>query len=358
MQQLTRPAPHDVSFGERFTVEGAAPRRAATAVVGVGRRPRCAGTGVRVVAGRLRTRVSAPAGRHVVQVAYCSRAGALLGRTRAQPFWLLPVAAAVATPPRRPDAALSARLAQAAQTFDGYSAVWFHDLATGRSAAWNADARFPAASTVKLALLVAALGRHGVGSPLEYDLAAMATWSSNLATNRLLTKLDGSGSEAGGAAIVQRSLLRLGAARSTFTGGYRVSTAAGGSDAAAPPAVSSRVTTARDLGRILFLLHAGAGGDRGALRTLGLRQTEASHALGLLLDSDPDGDNVGLLRPLLPRATPAAQKHGWFSLVRHTAAVVYESSGPRIVVVLTYRDGLTLGAAQRYARSVLRSLAD
>ena len=157
---------------------------------------------------------------------------------------------------------------------------------------------------------------------------------------------------------MQRTLARVGAAHSTFTGGYRVATGAGRHDAGAPPAVSSRVTTARDLGRILFLLHAGAVGDRDALRTLGLRRAEASHALGLLLDSEPDGDNVGLLRPALPATTPAAQKHGWFSLVRHTAAVVYEPSGPKIVVVLTYRDGLTLAAAQTYARSVVRALAD
>ena len=35
-----------------------------------------------------------------------------------------------------------------------------------------------------------------------------------------------------------------------------------------------------------------------------------------------------------------AQKNGWITDVRDTAAIVYGPHGPRIVVVLTYRPGL------------------
>jgi uncharacterized protein (DUF2267 family) len=51
---------------------------------------------------------------------------------------------------------------------------------------------------------------------------------------------------------------------------------------------------------------------------------------------------------------PAAQKHGWISSARHSAAVLYTARGPVVVVVLTYRERLTLSAAQQLAQRVLR----
>lgn len=342
--------PHEVFFGDGVPIAAAAPAGTTRAVIGVDRRPSCRGRTVRVVDGSLHANVRTAPGRHLVGVAYCGAAG-LLARTTPQPVWLLPRPGPSAAP--RDDGALSGRLAAVARGFHGWSAVWFQDLRTGRTAAWNADARFPAASTVKLGLLVAALERFGPRSPHAYDIAAMATWSSNLATNRLLLALGGS--EAAGAQIVQDTLRRLGAASSTFTGGYRIATASTRRNQGGPPLVSSRVTTARDLARILGLIEAGATGDRQALRTLRLTPTEARLALGLLLDSEPAGENVGLLRPALPRL-PIAQKQGWLSVARHTAAVVFAPDGPKLVVVLTDADGLTLPAAQRYAARVLQAV--
>jgi hypothetical protein len=238
-------------------------------------------------------------------------------RRRARPA---PPPTFVATPLRGEDVALSARLAQAARRFDGISATWTHDLTTGRWAAWNADARFPAASLVKLALAVAA--------PREpryaYDLGAMLSWSSNLAANRLLERT--------GLPAVAAVLRRMGASSSSYTGPYRVGT----SRSEEPPLISSRVTTARDVGRMLFWLQA----HRRAV------------ILGYLLESEPFKDNVGILQP----RDPAAQKHGWFSVVRHSAAIVYSKKGPRIFVVLTYAPDLTLVKAQRYGARVMRAL--
>src|SRR4051812_4337334 len=59
------------------------------------------------------------------------------------------------------DAALSLELERLGRAFPGWGAFWVHDLRTGRTAGWNSDARFPAASTVKLAVLDAALRRFG-----------------------------------------------------------------------------------------------------------------------------------------------------------------------------------------------------
>ncbi len=257
------------------------------------------------------------------------------------------------------DGELSGELTRLAQGFSGYSGMWVHDLATGRTARWNSDARFPAASTVKLALLVEGLRRFGPRperSPVGYDLTAMATWSSNLATNHLLVKIGGS--QAAGASIAQEALDRLGAASSTFTDGYRVGTAVfGGEDAPnPPPVVSSRVTTARDLGRILFQLHAAAVGDRRALAKTGLTVHQARVGLAMLLSSQSVGDNVGLFRPALGPDFPMAQKHGWLSSMQHTAAILYGGSEPQIAVLLTYRPDIKRTEAVSLGSRLVRLL--
>jgi hypothetical protein len=146
----------------------------------------------------------------------------------------------------------------------------------------------------------------------------------------------------------------MGATHSTFTGAYRVGTAVN-RDVDQPPRVSSRVTTARDLAKALYTLHTGALGAPRALTRLRLSRAEAQFALGILLSSVPRRDNVGLFRQALGD-TPAAQKQGWLSVARHTAAIVYGSGGPKILVLLTYGSNLTLPTAQAYGRSVVRLL--
>ncbi|MGE5690865.1 MAG: serine hydrolase [Pseudomonadota bacterium] len=260
----------------------------------------------------------------------------LVRRDEAIGTWLLPRAGDVLRRERRRDPRLSARLGRLAAAYPGWAAVWTHDLRTGVTAGWNSDASFPAASTVKLALLVAALQRYGPRPerssawPLIRDLA---TWSSNVASNRLLVLLGGS--EAGGTAVVNGTLERLGATSSYFTGNYRIESGpAPHGDAPKPlPVLTFRRTTAHDLGRILVEIHGTAVGNRLAARRTGLSRHEARVALGLLL-SAAGGENAGLLRSFTHH--PLARKEGWTSKLRHTAAIAYTQTGPRIVVVLTF----------------------
>jgi len=288
------------------------------------------------------------------------RNGRLVGRAVARGAWLLHSSAGQAVPERRRDRRLAARLAVLGRAYAGYAGVWVHDLRTGRTAGWNSDASFPAASIVKLAVLIAALDRFGPRperSPAWRDIRAMATWSSNLSTNRLLIRLGGSA--AAGSAIAQRVLDRIGATSSTFTGLYELEPFAyADSDAPRPlPILTYRRTTAHDVGRILYALHAAALGRPEAARRTRLSRHEARVGLGLLLSSARTGDNAGILRP--PGA--AAQKQGWTTNVRHTAAIVYRHDGPVIVVVLTFRpdevrlrDSLALG---RRVLALLRRFA-
>ena len=278
----------------------------------------------------------------------CPASGDLVRlRRRPTPLVRLP-ALHKAAPEGARDAPASAQFAGLGRAFPGWAAIWAHNLVTGRSAGWNSDAQFPAASTVKLGVLLAALrGGPAVGSPLDYDLRAMTEWSSNLAANRLLTRV-------GGPSAVEAALRRVGATRSTYPQGFRVGTAVHSLDVVKqPPRVSGRVTTAHDLGRILYVLHAGALGNAHALRRSGLDRSRSAYALSLLLASRPSGNNVGLLRPWLRPGTPIAQKNGWLQDARHTAAIVYWPTGPQILVVLTYAPGLDMQRARRLGRRVI-----
>ena len=275
----------------------------------------------------------------VKRLLLCPRADDLVRPRRRRGGWTAYVPLRKAAPEGATDQRLRRELGRLGRAFGGWAAIWTHDLTTGRTAGWNSDARFPAASTVKLGVLLAALQRVGAfGSPFDYDLRTMTAWSSNLAANRIVNRI-------GGPAVVEAAMRRVGARRSTYPQGFRVGTAVRMLDVEKePPLVSGRVTTAHDLARMLYAVHARA------VR----RSPRSLYGLSLLLRSQPVGNNVGLLRPWL-RGVPIAQKNGWLHDARHTAAIVYESSGAKIVVVLTYAPNLPLARARELGRQVLRA---
>ncbi|HWH05683.1 MAG TPA: serine hydrolase [Gaiellaceae bacterium] len=263
----------------------------------------------------------------------------------------LPPGTRVARPAGATNHALARRLATIGNRFDGWAGIWVHDLKTGRTAGWNSDARFPAASTVKLGALAAALrtrprpetGRHW------YDVRQIGAWSSNLGANRIAREL--------GYGAVWDGLRRLGMGSSTYPGPYRATTSIAGRDAPKPPPHPNvRVTTARDLGRALYRIHAAALGNRHVQRQTGLSTHQAKLALSVLLAPERADGNLGLLRPWLGN-TLVAEKNGWFSSTRITAAIVYRRGAPVIVVVEAYRPALRVGPARALGGDVLRALA-
>ncbi|MGZ8739533.1 MAG: serine hydrolase [Gaiellaceae bacterium] len=263
------------------------------------------------------------------------------GFRSAAPLAPLP-AATVRVGPRRPDATLARRLAAVAARFDGAAGIWVHDLGTGRYAGFEADTHFAAASTVKLGALVAALraSPQPERSPWWYDTRQLGFWSSNLAANRIAARL--------GYGAVVDALRRLGMTASTYPGPYRATTAY------RPPGPHTRVTTARDLGRALYRLHGGAYGSARALAQVGLSRRQAIVGLRVLASAQPVGDNAGLLRPWLRGAT-VAEKNGWLSDTRTTAAIVYRDGRATVVVVELYRPGVTYAEAKRLGREVLEA---
>lgn len=337
------PAPGEAFLGP---VVARAPAGADAATLTVDGRP--AG-GVAVRGGRARFRVTAPAGRHTLRVTF-TRGGRQTGGASAQGAWLLPPTARAAVPGSRTDPARAAALRAALRGGPAYRAAWVQDLATGATAGVAEGVAFPAASTVKLGLMVGALARLGPAperSPYAHDLRAVAGWSSNLAANRLLRRL-------GGTTTAVDGLRRLGARASTYPGEYVAGTELQPSlppagPGASPPRVSARVTTAQDLGRMLHALHAAAVGAPGARRQTGLTAHTARQALGWLLASQQRGDNRSLVAGGLPPGTPTAQKNGWIRSARHAAAIAYTDAGPVISVLLTYD---AAGVALRTARAL------
>jgi hypothetical protein len=251
---------------------------------------------------------------------------------------------AVARGERERDRAVAGRLEAIGRSYRGWAAFWVHDLSTGSWAGWNADARFPAASTVKLGVLAAALARgHGPRSPLWYDLRQLAGWSSNLAANRA-TRL------VGGERAVAAALRRLGARASTYPGPYRAGTSSALDAPKPPPHGHVRVTTAHDLGRILYAFHAAAAGNSYVERTTGLSRAQAQRGVALLVHSV----RGGLIEPYT--SAPTAHKEGWISDLRASAAIVYGRT-PKIVVVLAYRPGIGEAEARALGRRTVAAAA-
>ena len=241
-------------------------------------------------------RLHLPPGRYDLELRFF-RKGRLVWRSTAPGTYLLPVRARLARPAVVTEAPLQRELRRLGVLFPGWAAIYTHDLRTGRAAGWNADALFPAASTVKLGVLVAVLRRwypHVESPQVEPDLRALIGWSSNLAANRLL-RLVGDGSELLGVQRVEAALARLGATSSRYPGAYRIGTTVDEQ----PPLATGRVTTARDLGRALYAIAAAAAGDRAAARRSGLNTEAARYALGLLLGVGPEWRERG---PRCPRA--------------------------------------------------------
>jgi hypothetical protein len=243
---------------------------------------------------------------------------------------------------RRPDVTLARRLAAVAAQSNGAVGVWVHDLGSGRYAGFQQDTRFAAASTVKLGVVAAGLGAspRPEHSRWWYDVRQIGFWSSNLAANRIAAGL--------GYDAVADGLRRLGMTSSTYPGPYRATTSW------RPPGAHTRVTTARDLGRALYRLHAGAHGSSRALQQLGFSRRQATVALRVLASVQPVGDNAGLLRPWLGGAI-VAEKNGWLSDTRTTATIVYRGSRATIVVVELYRPGVTYVEAKQLGRRVLQA---
>jgi beta-lactamase class A len=238
------------------------------------------------------------------------------------------------------DPALQQRVTRLARDFAGTAAVYAQDLVTGRGAAWNARARFPAASTLKLAVAVETLrsvrGPPAHGSRVDLLLRKMIIGSDNAAANELEALIGGS--TIGGSALINATMQALGLTDTDMYGGYELPRPIAErpipvETQSQPPVVRTKYTTAWDLSSLFRYLHLAAGGQGPLLRRVsGFAPTEARYLLYLLAHVR-DGGKLGRF---LPESTVLAHKAGWITMARHDGGIVYWPGGSFVATVMTW----------------------
>jgi hypothetical protein len=349
---LVAPAEREVSFGR---VAGRLPRGTWAVVVRVGGRSLAVR---RVSGGSFDFTVALPRREATVTVAAYA-AGHATERTTVPHVFGLPRSAAPRAVRGTQDPGLARVVRTLARSFPGTSGLYVEDLVSGRGAAWNARARFPAASTLKIAVAVEALrshlGKPAPGSYLDSLLRRMLIESDNDAANETEATF-------GGGSRVDELLHGLGIGDTWMAGGYLHGTPA-------LPPIRARVesqpsfpcckyTTAFDLARLFTDIHLAADGKGPLIARYGSAFTpsDARYLLYLLVHV-PDRGKLG--RFIGGGPDTLLHKAGWISYARHDAGLVYWPGGVFVAAVMTYGNGVGTASdvlAGRAARLVLARL--
>jgi hypothetical protein len=327
------PAEREVSFGR---IAGRVPRGAWTVLVRADGRS----LAVRRIAGAsFDFRVSLPRKEATVRVTASSPGRATEQATVPHVFGL-PRSAEPRAVRGTLDPPLARGVRRLARSFPGTSGLYVEDLVSGRGTAWNARARFPAASTLKLAIAVEALRSHAgkpePGSYLDSLLRRMLIESDNDAANQTEATF-------GGGARVDDLLRGVGIGDTWMGGGYLHGTPA-------LPPIPLRVesqpsfpcckyTTAFDLARLFTYLHLASGGRGPLIARYGTAFTasDARYLLYLLVHVQDRGK---LGRFLAGGPYALVHKAGWIAGARHDAGLVYWPGGVFVTAVMTHGSGV------------------
>lgn len=234
------------------------------------------------------------------------------------------------------------------------SGVYVQHLVTGCGAASNADAQFPAASTLKAAILVDAV-RRGRQAELRPLLDRMILDSDDRSANSVLAALGG-GSGTAGAASVTETLRALGLSRSLVRRPYIIEDARRPlpiTTTAAPALFTNFITTPYELARLMVAIHRGAAGGGGGTARLGIAsRTARAEILARLLDVR---DRSKLVAGV-PASVPVAHKTGYTEQVKHDGGIVYLHSGPVVAVAMTWSaSGVGDSTGDRFIAEVARA---
>jgi Beta-lactamase enzyme family len=330
---VEQPAPFQVSYG---LVTGRAAVGTRRVVVSVGGRVLAS----RPLRGRrFSVRVDLPAGDVAVRVTTQDADGRGTARVVGN-VYALPAAASPRVMRQREDRWLTRRLRKLTRGYAGTSAFYVQSLTSGRGAAWNAAARFPAASTLKLAIAAAVLAEHAsIPAPRSYVgglLREMIIPSDDAAANALEVWL--AGSTSAGSHVVNGLMSSIGMTDSIMYGGYEVRSLSGSIPVRvdeAPAFGVGKHTTAADMAalhRAIWL----ASGNRGPLRRQrpGFTAADARHLLWLLAhvrDTPKLDAAVGR-----NRGVHVLHKAGWISDARHDTGLVFWRGGVFVASVMTW----------------------
>jgi beta-lactamase class A len=331
---IEQPAPRQVSYG---VVTGRSARGATHIVVlANGRRVASRPLGRR----RFSLRVRLPLGDVSLRVVTIARDGRRSSAHVHRVFGL-PAVARPRSVRSRLDPALQRSVTRQARAHTGTASAYVQSLTGGWGGAWNAKARFPAASTVKLAIAATVLSRHsGIpppGSYLDRLLHEMIVPSDDEAANALLVWLGGSTST--GAYRVNDLMRAIGLTDTLMYGGYATRTLSARIPMRveeAPAFGVGKYTTAWDMASLWRALWLASGG-KGPLRAArpGLTPADARYLLWLTahvrdhpkLDGRLGGD----------RGVVVLHKAGWISTARHDTGLVFWEGGVFVAGVMTWR---------------------
>lgn len=337
---IEQPAPHQVSYG---LVTGRAAAGTVRVVVAANGRKLSS----KPLRGRrFSLRVSLPPGDVTVRVTTVARDGRRASRVVDDVFGL-PAGSSPRLVRAREDPVLARKLRGVARDYSGTTGYFVQSLTGGSGAAWNAKARFPAASTLKLAIAMTVLARHsGIPSPgsrVDALLREMLIPSDDAAANSLLVWI--AGSTSAGAYRVNDLMRSIGLTDSLMYGGYEVRTLAGRIPRRVdqqPAFGVGKYTSASDMTSLWRAIWLASGG-KGPLRSSqpGLTAADARYLLWLTahVRDQPKLDTaVGS-----ERGVEVLHKAGWVSTARHDTGLVFWTGGVFVAGVMTWRSyGISL----------------
>ena len=282
--------------------------------------------------GPRRVSVPVPAGIHPVRVRAVGSGGSRWSatvRVRALP----PSARRAGRIPGWVDRRLQGDVDRLVAGMPAISGVYVQHLVTGCGAASNADAQFPAASTLKAAILVDAV-RRGRADDLRATLDRMVIDSDDRAANTVLASLGGGSGDAGARSVTD-TLHALGLDRSLVRRPYIIEDARRPiviRTDRAPLLFTNFITTPYELARLMVAIHRGAIGKGGVARLgIGARAARAELMARLLDVRDRTKLPAGL-----PPSVPVAHKTGYTEEVKHDGGLIYLRSGPVVAAAMSW----------------------
>lgn len=343
---IEQPAAHQVSYG---LVTGRAARGTARVIVyASGKR-----LASRQLDGRRFTlRVTLPRGDVVVRVTTIARNGRRSSAHVPEVFGLPPGSRPRIVTPRR-DRGLERKLTPMIREYPGTAAYYVQSLTGGSGAAWNARARFPAASTVKVAIAATVLAEYpGIpppGSRIDGLLRKMIIPSDDEAANLLLAWL--AGSTTSGAYRVNDLMRGIGSTDTLMYGGYATRTLSSRIPLRvdeAPDFGVGKYTTARDMASLWRALWLASGGI-GPLRSSqpGLTPADARYLLWLTAHVRDQPKLEATIRR--DREVEVLHKAGWISAARHDTGLIFWEGGVFVAGVMTYRPSGVSRSSDRLA---------
>ncbi len=332
---IEQPAPRQVSYG---LVTGRAARGTTRVIVAANRKRLVS----KPLAGRrFSLRVRLPLGDVTVRVTTVTGGGRRSTATVHDVFGL-PAAARPRLVRAKLDSVLARKAGAVVRAYAGAAGYYVQSLTGGSGAAWNAKARFPAASTLKFAIAAAVLAEYsGIPPPGSYVdglLREMIIPSDDAAANALLVWLDGSTSA--GAYRVNDLMRSIGLTDSLTYGGYEVVRSLSSRIPLrvddAPAFGVGKYTTAWDMASLWRAIWLASGG-KGPLRSSrpGLTPADARYLLWLTahVRDQPKLDS----RIRSERSIEVLHKAGWINAARHDTGLVFWEGGVFVAGVMTYR---------------------